>query len=46
MSADGAGTAFYVTRHPARESDTYFAEIGAYLHKRHGKQLGGHYRDA
>lgn len=39
MGLQRNGTAFYVTRHPARESDAYFREIGEFLRRRHGASL-------
>ena len=31
-------TTFYVTRHPAAESDDYFRKIGEFLRTKHGRQ--------
>jgi hypothetical protein len=42
MGLERDGTAFYVTRHPTRESDSYFREIGAFLRSKHGTLLCNH----
>jgi hypothetical protein len=39
MGFEGFHATFYVTRHPASESDDYFREIGEFLHRKHGGQL-------
>jgi hypothetical protein len=31
--------AYYVTRHPARQSDEYFSEIGKFLRRKHGAEI-------
>jgi hypothetical protein len=39
LGGEREGVAYYVTRHPARQSDAYFSEIGKFLRRAHGKQI-------
>ena len=39
MGCERDGVAYYVTRHPARQSNAYFSEIGNYLKQKHGSQI-------